>query len=168
MILELKSDSDILLKKTHELIYKYNRQDFTIWGGYEHKIYRKCSNFDPNICTYPSLFGTFKIITLYWLGLLPFVPISERFIVIYCFHSNKKNWSFKIALMNQIHHFFGHDRFFFFHLQIRKLRVIAWTLSSQDYSRAFAEGYDIFLSDFPTELNEFFSSNSINQKNSKV
>lgn len=40
--IDIKIDDDTLIKKVSELVSKYGRNEYTVWGNFNDKITRKC------------------------------------------------------------------------------------------------------------------------------
>lgn len=40
--IDIKVDNDLLIKKVSDLITKYNREEYTVWGNFNDIVTRKC------------------------------------------------------------------------------------------------------------------------------
>ncbi|XP_020604411.1 glycerophosphodiester phosphodiesterase domain-containing protein 1-like [Orbicella faveolata] len=79
---DIKTNSDVLIDKTHELICKYNRKDLTVWGNFSKEVTDKCYKKDPEIPIMFSMKRCAALVLLFYTGLLPFIPIKESFLEI--------------------------------------------------------------------------------------
>jgi glycerophosphoryl diester phosphodiesterase len=87
LIVEFKQDSDELITKVRDLLYKYNRVNTKennkldsgnlFWFSLTDKINNKLKNKDTNILTINSVNGIMKTLLLYYTGLLLFFPIHD-------------------------------------------------------------------------------------------
>ncbi|XP_068750276.1 lysophospholipase D GDPD1-like isoform X1 [Montipora capricornis] len=79
---DIKSNCDVLIDKTHKLICKYDRKDSTVWGNFSKEVTDKCYKKDPEIPIMFSMQRTALLVVLFYSGLLPFVPLRESFLEI--------------------------------------------------------------------------------------
>jgi hypothetical protein len=119
--LDVKNRNPLLRELVHLLIKKYNRQKITVWGSFilevQTALYKMgiiiklnqsffISNSDPTIPQFCSAKSAFKILALYWLGLLPFVPINEscwEFLWVsrdFIPAPHGKGWNFLMVVLN--------------------------------------------------------------------
>jgi glycerophosphoryl diester phosphodiesterase len=79
LIIEFKQDSDLLIRKVHALLTKFDRvrdkRDY--WFSLVDTINNKLHAFDPHIPLIVSVLGMLRILALYHVGLLPFWDIKE-------------------------------------------------------------------------------------------
>ncbi|XP_065109494.1 lysophospholipase D GDPD3 [Paramisgurnus dabryanus] len=83
MILEIKEDNGLLIKKVSSLVKQYGRDGITIWASEESKIMDNCQKENPHM---PYMFTIWRgavLLLLFYTGLLPFVPLGESLLLFY-------------------------------------------------------------------------------------
>lgn len=75
--IDIKYNSDELIRKVHDLIVQYKREKITIWGSFKEAVNKKCHRLNSQVPIYFSLAGVVKLLLLMLTGLLPFVPLKE-------------------------------------------------------------------------------------------
>ncbi|CAF4763394.1 unnamed protein product, partial [Rotaria socialis] len=74
--IDIKENSDELIKQVSDLIKKYQREHITYWGSFSHKICRKLTAQNSRIVRFCSFQEAAGIVLTYWLGLLPFIRLT--------------------------------------------------------------------------------------------
>ena len=74
---ELKAPTDDLISETNRLIKKYNRKKITIWGCRHKRFTDKLQEANSEVATFFSAERIMRTYLMYFLGLLPFMSISE-------------------------------------------------------------------------------------------
>ena len=79
LIIEFKQDSDILVRKVHDLLSKYNRLDDhkDYWFSLTESINQRLHSYDPNIPRITSIMTMLKILVCFHIGILPYIDIEE-------------------------------------------------------------------------------------------
>lgn len=173
--IEIKLDDDELIQKTADLVRKYDRSNISIWASFDGKVLKKCCAANMDMPYIFSIKRGVIILLLYYVGLLPFVPLKESFL------------EFVLpAIMNRTFFpvkqgFFGAwlakftDRVtmrkkLFKHLEDRGIQVIFWVLNEdKDFEKAFSSGATGVMTDYPTSLRKYLNTHptSIDQKKEK-
>ncbi|XP_073504865.1 lysophospholipase D GDPD1-like isoform X2 [Phyllobates terribilis] len=138
---EIKEDSDELIRKVSELVKKYQRTERTIWASTSDKVMKKCRKENPEM---PFMFTPRRGVTLlllYYTGLLPFVDLPESVVETYM-----------PSLINRL----IMRKSLFQHLQARGIQVYLWVLNQDsDFRRAFDCGVTGVMTDYPSKLRTF-------------
>ncbi|XP_075174668.1 lysophospholipase D GDPD3 isoform X2 [Anomaloglossus baeobatrachus] len=138
---EIKEDSDELIRKVSELVKKYQRMERTIWASTSDKVMKKCRQENPEM---PFMFTPLRgvlLLLLYYTGLLPFVDLPESVVE-----------TFMPSLINRL----IMRRSLFQHLQARGIQVYLWVLNQDsDFRRAFDCGVTGVMTDYPSKLHTF-------------
>ncbi|VDK39631.1 unnamed protein product [Taenia asiatica] len=135
--IDVKTDNLVLIKKISALIEEFNRVDITVWGSFSDTVNRKCQLENPRIATFVPIKRTLKIVLAYYLGLLPFLPLSDGF--------------FEVPLVQN----FGllMSKRLVNHLRARGIQVFYWVCNTEkDYDRAFSMGRVAVVTDYPSQL----------------
>lgn len=161
--IDIKIDDDDLINAVAELILKYGREAYTVWGSSNIKVANKCYAKNPIVNLFFSSQRVFTLLLLYYTGLLPFFPIKESFLeiflpAIYLRHpeirGGHSKWLLKLA------NFFLMRRELFLHLRERGIRVYLWVLNDeQDFEAAFKLGASGVMTDAPSKLENFLNRN---------
>lgn len=155
--IDIKFNSDELVRKVHELIVKYKRENLTIWGSFKDVVSKKCYKQNNRVPIYFSLFGVVKLLLLMLTGLLPFVPLKETHLEIMMPNNllkYKRNSLPRAAIAP-----FMLVKMFFVrkslvrHLQKRGIFVIYWTLNTdEEFDAALEVGANGIITDYPSRL----------------
>ncbi|KAL5968623.1 Lysophospholipase D GDPD1 [Taenia solium] len=135
--IDVKTDNLVLIKKISALIEEFNRVDITVWGSFSDTVNQKCRLENPRIATFVPIKRTLKIVLAYYLGLLPFLPLSDGF--------------FEVPLVQN----FGllMSKSLVNHLRARGIQVFYWVCNTEkDYDRAFSMGRVAVVTDYPSQL----------------
>lgn len=77
--IDVKTGHPVLIRKISALIEEFNRVDITVWGSFSDSVNRECHLENPRIATFMPIKRTIKIVLAYYLGLLPFLSLSDGF-----------------------------------------------------------------------------------------
>ncbi|KAI4559924.1 hypothetical protein MJG53_021165 [Ovis ammon polii x Ovis aries] len=83
MSVEVKERNEELIHKIAGLVRHYDRNEITIWASEKSSIMKKCKAANPEMPTSFTLSRGFWVLLFYYLGLLPFISIPEKFLI--CF-----------------------------------------------------------------------------------
>ncbi|KAJ8798660.1 hypothetical protein J1605_016463 [Eschrichtius robustus] len=81
MSLEVKEQNEELIRKIAGLVRHYERDEITIWASEKSSVMKKCKAANPEMPTAFTISRGFWVLLLYYLGLLPFISIPERFLI---------------------------------------------------------------------------------------
>ncbi|OQV15429.1 Glycerophosphodiester phosphodiesterase domain-containing protein 1 [Hypsibius exemplaris] len=159
---DLKENSDVLVRKTSELIKEFRREHLTVWGNARDAVAQKCRRENPNIPMFFSIRRALVTLLLFWTGLLPFLPIKEEFFEI-CMPSIFLNTSTSFAVAKRstrltiwIFDKLMMRKTLIDHLKKRGIQVYIWVLNDEaDFTRAFELGATGVMTDFPTLLSNY-------------
>ncbi|XP_050021983.1 lysophospholipase D GDPD3 isoform X1 [Alexandromys fortis] len=102
-IVEIKEKNEELIHKVANLARSFDRSEITIWASEKNSIMRKCKAANPDMPMAFTILRSIWILLLYYLGLLPFVSIPEKFFL--CFLPtiiNRTYFPFSCGWMNQL------------------------------------------------------------------
>ncbi|XP_053219562.1 lysophospholipase D GDPD3 [Podarcis raffonei] len=161
---EIKEDSDELIRKVADLVREYNRSHITIWAAFEGKVLKKCCAANTEMPYIFSIKRGIMILLLYYIGILPFVPLKETFlefplpsIMNRTYFPVKKGWFG--ALVAKFAHRMTMRRKLFKHLEDRGIQVLLWVLNEDKYfEEAFSYGVSGVMTDYPTLLRKYLDA----------
>ncbi|XP_036775375.2 lysophospholipase D GDPD3 isoform X1 [Manis pentadactyla] len=81
MSVEVKEENEELIHKIADLVRHFDRNEITIWASEKSSIMKKCKAANPEMPFSFTQSRGFWLLLLYYLGLLPFMPIQERFLI---------------------------------------------------------------------------------------
>ncbi|XP_073257209.1 lysophospholipase D GDPD1-like isoform X2 [Porites lutea] len=161
---DIKSNSDELIDKTHELICKYNRKKITVWGNFSKEVTEKCYKKDPEIAVMFSMQRAALLIFLFYSGLLPFIPLKESFLEIMLpvtmIRRFEVPWTMK-ALCHIVDWFMV-SPILFKHLDKRGIQTYLWVLNDDhEFDLAFNKlKVAGVMTDYPSRLKRYLANNS--------
>ncbi|VUZ39230.1 unnamed protein product [Hymenolepis diminuta] len=182
--IDIKTDSDVLIKKVSHMIEEFSRRDITVWGSFSDEINRKCRLVNPRIATFVPIKRTIMMIAAYYVGLLPFLSLPDGFYevpLVPLFGRMQNVADYIKSRISRIPAFlkFGYsdDDIFEFvvnfvdhclmsrkmvdHLRARGLKVFFWVCNrEEDFDRAFAMGRVAVVTDYPSELLKYLQNHS--------
>nr|XP_031543321.1 lysophospholipase D GDPD3 isoform X3 [Vicugna pacos] len=106
---EIKEENEELIYKvvlqagTADLVRNFDRNEITIWASGKSSIMKKCKAANPEMPTSLTLSRGLWVLLLYYLGLLPFISIPEKFLI--CFLPtiiNRTYFPFPCSGLNQL------------------------------------------------------------------
>jgi len=159
MNIDLKVESLELLEKTCRLIETYKREHITIWGSRFYGICNKCYERNPSIPLFFSLRKVLMVYIWYYLGLLYFIPLKERFLEIpfveayYVIQSPFWRKVFEYLYYNQ--------KLFDYLEKERGVHVVWWVLNSEPHiEKAFRQYHAAgVMTDDVVLLNDWIRNN---------
>lgn len=158
--IDIKVDNDLLIQKVNELIVSYNRENYTVWGNFRRTVTNKCYKINPNIGLFVSAPKVALLTLSFYTGILPFLPIKESFYEIIMPSIFEGRLTGYQRILVKIVDLLLLNKFFLRHLQRRGIQVYLWVLNEDEhFEKAFKLPIDGVMTDFPTKLNNFLSSN---------
>lgn len=159
---DIKSNCDILIDKTHNLICKYNRRDLTVWGNFSKEVTDKCFKKDPEIPIMFSMQRTALLIFLFYSGLLPFVPLRESLLEIMLPVTMIRRFevSTTMKIMCYLVDWLLISPILFKHLDKRGIQTYLWVLNEDsEFNLAFNKlKVAGVMTDYPTRLKNYLDS----------
>ncbi|CDS43201.1 glycerophosphodiester phosphodiesterase [Echinococcus multilocularis] len=174
--IDVKTDNPVLIKKISALIEEFNRVDITVWGSFSDAVNRKCQMENPRIATFVPIKRTLKIVFAYYLGLLPFLSLSDGFFEVPLVQNFGRmpnvmeyikaraaripaflkcgftdddllRWTIQLA------DFLLMSEKLVNHLRARGIQVFYWVCNTEkDYDKAFSMGRVAVVTDYPSQL----------------
>nr|XP_014719453.2 lysophospholipase D GDPD3 isoform X2 [Equus asinus] len=146
------------------LVRRFDRCEITIWASEKSSIMKKCRAANPEMPFSFTISRGFRLLLLYYLGLLPFIPIPERFLI--CFLPtiiNRTYFPFSSPGLNQLaavlSKWFIMRKSLIQHLEQRGVQVIFWCLNEEsDFEVAFSLGATGVMTDYPTALRRYLDN----------
>ncbi|KFO36276.1 Glycerophosphodiester phosphodiesterase domain-containing protein 3 [Fukomys damarensis] len=83
MTVEVKADNEELIHKIAGLARRFDRSKITIWASEKSSVMKKCRAANPEMPLSFTICRSVWMVLLFYLGLLPFVCIPEKFFL--CF-----------------------------------------------------------------------------------
>ncbi|KRZ33009.1 U4/U6 small nuclear ribonucleoprotein Prp31, partial [Trichinella pseudospiralis] len=121
--IDIKINNDKLIEKTAEIVSTSKRENSVAWGNFDEKIVRKLHKANQNVDLICSTRTVLKIIFLFYIGLLPFIPLKENFLELPVLTTLYK------LLLNPL---------LFKHLKKRGMQIFLWVLNTpEEFEHAF-------------------------------
>ncbi|XP_045848760.1 lysophospholipase D GDPD3 isoform X2 [Meles meles] len=144
MSVEIKSVNEELINKVAGLVRHFDRNEITIWASEKSSVMRKCRAANPEMPFAFTISRGLWLMLVYYLGLLPFVHIPERFFI--CFLPTIINRLIMRKSLIQ-------------HLEQRGVQVIFWCLNEEsDFEAAYGLGATGVITDYPTALRRYLDN----------
>lgn len=163
---DIKTNSDLLIDKTHELISKHNRKDLTVWGNFSADVTEKCYKKDPEIPVMFSMKRCAILVFLFYSGLLPFIPIKESFLEIMLPVTMIRRFEVPrtMKILCHIVDWFLISPILFNHLEKRGIQTYLWVLNEDsEFDFAFNKlKVAGVMTDYPTRLRDYLRSSNLN------
>ncbi|KAK0160927.1 hypothetical protein PV328_008282 [Microctonus aethiopoides] len=169
--IDIKVNDNKLIYKVSELIKKYDREEYTIWGNFNDEITRKCYNVNPNVNIFFSMKRVALLILFMYTGILPFIPLRETHLEIFLpaiylrkTGAPKSSSPLQKIICHTVNLLLIRPCLFN-HLKARGIHIYFWVLNrEEEFAQAFNLGATGVMTDYPTKLKKFLDSTSINSK----
>lgn len=164
MSVEVKGENDKLIHKIASLVRHFDRNEITIWASENSSVMRKCKAANPEMPFSFTISRAVWLLLLYYLGLLPFIPIPERFFL--CFLPtiiNRTYFPFSHPVLNQlaavVSKWLIMRKSLIQHLEQRGVQVVFWCLNEEsDFEVAYNLGATGVMTDYPTALRRYLDN----------
>uniref|UniRef100_A0A2K5D8J8 Lysophospholipase D GDPD3 n=1 Tax=Aotus nancymaae TaxID=37293 RepID=A0A2K5D8J8_AOTNA len=144
MSVEIKGKNEELIREIAGLVRRFDRNEITIWASEKSSIMKKCKAANPEMPQSFTISRGFWVLLSYYLGLLPFIPIPEKFF--FCFLPNIIN---RMIMRKSLIR----------HLEERGVQVVFWCLNDEsDFEAAFSVGASGVMTDYPTALRHYLDN----------
>ncbi|XP_049643784.1 lysophospholipase D GDPD3 [Suncus etruscus] len=161
---EIKKDNEELIHKVADLVRHFDRNKITIWASEKNSVMKKCKEANPEMPFSFTISRAVWMLLLYYLGLLPFVPIHESFFL--CFLPsiiNRTYFPFSSSVMNRLAEVLSRwvimRKSLIRHLEQRGIQVVFWCLNQEsDFETAYQLGATGVMTDYPTALRHYLDS----------
>ncbi|XP_037670517.1 lysophospholipase D GDPD3 [Choloepus didactylus] len=164
MSVEVKEEKEELIHKIACLVRHYDRNEITIWASEKSSVMKKCKAANPEMPSSFTLSRGLWVLLLYYLGLLPFIPIPEKFLLSFLpTIINRTYFPFTCPGLNQLAavlaKWFIMRKSLIRHLKERGVQVIFWCLNEEsDFEVAFGLGATGVITDYPTALRRYLDN----------
>ncbi|XP_072871394.1 lysophospholipase D GDPD3 isoform X1 [Chlorocebus sabaeus] len=150
-----------------DLVRRYDRNEITIWASENRSVMKKCKAANPEMPLSFTISRGFWVLLSYYLGLLPFIPIPEKFF--FCFLPNIINrtyFPFSCSCLNQLSAVVSKwlimRKSLIRHLEKRGVQVVFWCLNEEsDFEAAFGVGATGVMTDYPTALRHYLDNRGL-------
>ena len=168
--LDVKVDDGKLCELAAKLILKYERQHLTFWGNGSHKTMKTVRAVNAHIPTYYSATEVAKLVILYLIGLLPFLPLGADLFEIpmyslfleHCKTFPQRARSLKRQVLTRVLDFLLTNRTLIEYLKKRGVPTYFFVLNAEhEWKRAVECGASGIMTDFPTKLKHWMKTNHI-------
>nr|XP_004397231.2 PREDICTED: LOW QUALITY PROTEIN: glycerophosphodiester phosphodiesterase domain-containing protein 3 [Odobenus rosmarus divergens] len=161
---EVKSVNEELINKVAGLVRHFDRNEITIWASEKSSIMKKCRAANPEMPFAFTISRGLWLVLLFYLGLLPFVHIPERFFI--CFLPttiNRTYFPFSYSGLNKlaavVSKWLIMRKSLIRHLEQRGVQVIFWCLNEEsDFEAAYGLGATGVITDYPTALRRYLDT----------
>lgn len=174
--IDVKVDNDLLVRKISDMIKEFNREELTVWGSFSDLVNKKCRSENPRIPTFCPIKEVLWIVVMYYVGLLPFLPIKDDFFeipLIRNFFRMPNVVQYLTSWISAVPRFLRlgvpddvilrrivcltdwvlMSPKLFAHLKARGIPVFIWVCNTtEDFDRAFAAGGQGVVTDYPSRL----------------
>ncbi|XP_048373193.1 lysophospholipase D GDPD3 [Sphaerodactylus townsendi] len=162
--IEIKEVNDRLIQKVADLVRQYDRSHITIWASFDEEVLKKCRRANKEMPYIFSMQRGITILLLYYVGLLPFLPLKESFLE-FVLPSIMNRTMFPVkkgycgALLAKFAHKVTMRKKLLKHLEDRGIQVILWVLNEEkDFDEAFSYGISGVMTDYPSYLRKYLDS----------
>ncbi|KFD55365.1 hypothetical protein M513_03705 [Trichuris suis] len=152
----------LLFKKVNRMVIEYEREESTVWGNEDEEISKKLYALNPKVHLFFSAKRVIRLLFLFYTGLLPFVPMKERFLeipmlsAVSSYPEVRRKFGMFANLIMQMGDALLLSPVLFDHLSRRKIHVFLWVLNKEEqFKRAFELGATAVMTDYPTKLAEY-------------
>ncbi|GAB5582935.1 lysophospholipase D GDPD3 isoform X1 [Prionailurus iriomotensis] len=188
MSVEIKEENEELINKIAGLVRHFDRNEITVWATEKSSVMKKCRAANPEMPFSFTIGRAIRLLLLYYLGLLPFASIPERFF--FCFLPtiiNRTYFPFSCSGLNQlaavISKWLIMRRSLIHHLEQRGVqatnmniplpgglrrggelppsgfKVVFWCLNEEsDFEVAYGLGASGVMTDYPTALRHYLDN----------
>nr|KAF6283700.1 glycerophosphodiester phosphodiesterase domain containing 3 [Pipistrellus kuhlii] len=161
---EVKEENEQLIHKIASLVRHFDRNEITIWASEKSSIMKKCKAANPDMPLSFTRWRAIRLLLLYYLGLLPFIPIPEKFLL--CFLPtiiNRTYFPFSSSALNRLSatvtKWLIMRKSLIQHLEQRGVQVVFWCLNEEaDFEAAYGLGATGVMTDYPTALRHYLDS----------
>uniref|UniRef100_A0A5S6QLG1 GP-PDE domain-containing protein n=1 Tax=Trichuris muris TaxID=70415 RepID=A0A5S6QLG1_TRIMR len=165
--IDIKQNNDKLIKEVNRMLIEYEREQCTVWGNEDEEVNAKLYAMNSNVHLFFSSTRVVRLLFLFYTGLLPFIPMKERFLEIPMLASVteyypevRKKFGIFSKLVMQLGDALLLSPVLFDHLSRRKMHVFIWVLNKDEqFKRAFELGATAAMTDYPTRLAEYLLHN---------
>ncbi|XP_049760045.1 lysophospholipase D GDPD3 isoform X2 [Elephas maximus indicus] len=164
MSVEVKGENEELIHKIAGLVRCFDRSEITVWASEKSSVMKKCKAANPEMPFSFTLSRAFWMLLLYYVGLLPFIPIPEKFVFSFLpTIINRTYFPFSCPGLNQlaamVSKWFIMRKSLIRHLEGRGIQVIFWCLNEEsDFDVAFGLGATGVITDYPTALRRYLDN----------
>ncbi|XP_075420829.1 lysophospholipase D GDPD3 isoform X1 [Tenrec ecaudatus] len=164
MIVEVKEEDEELIHKIADLVRRFDRNEITVWASEKNSVMKKCTAANPEMPFSFTMCRGVWILLLYYLGLLPFISIPERFLLIFLPSIiNRTYFPSSSSLLNQLLAVLSKKmimrKSLIQHLEGRGIQVVFWCLNEEsDFEVAFSLGASGVITDYPTALRRYLDN----------
>ncbi|XP_010615640.1 lysophospholipase D GDPD3 isoform X3 [Fukomys damarensis] len=174
MTVEVKADNEELIHKIAGLARRFDRSKITIWASEKSSVMKKCRAANPEMPLSFTICRSVWMVLLFYLGLLPFVCIPEKFFL--CFLPtiiNRTYFPFSCSGLNRlaaaVTKWAIMRKSLIQHLEGRGVQVIFWCLNEEsDFEVAFSLGATGVMTDYPTALRKYLDTHRLASQTSYV
>lgn len=160
--IDIKVHDEKLVQAVSEIVERYQALDTTVWGSFRQNTTDLCHATNPNIGLFASFPRVLKILVLFYLGLLPFVPLKETHFEIpmpriYATSVIRDpNQGVIRSILARVANFLLMSPILFKHLEKRGIQTYIWVLNNEDeFERAYHCGATGIMTDYPSKLKLF-------------
>eukprot|EP01063_Lacrimia_lanifica_P041212 TRINITY_DN9562_c0_g1_i1.p1 TRINITY_DN9562_c0_g1~~TRINITY_DN9562_c0_g1_i1.p1 ORF type:complete len:365 (+),score=88.51 TRINITY_DN9562_c0_g1_i1:142-1236(+) len=163
--IDIKEHRPALVHEVDVLMKRFDRLSRTVWGSGRRNTTNLCYAVNPEVPLLCSMPRVVLIVVCFHCGLLPFVPLKERFFEIpmpSIFHRLMKPAQQSTVRTGMIHvlHALLFRASLFSHLERRGVVPLVWVLNSEEeFARAFAAGAVGVMTDYPSRLAKYLAEN---------
>ncbi|TRY74731.1 hypothetical protein TCAL_01603 [Tigriopus californicus] len=160
--IDIKVHDEKLVQAVSEIVTRYDALDTTVWGSFRQNTTDLCHATNPDIGLFASFPRVLKILLLFYLGLLPFVPLKETHFEIpmprifaTSVIRDPPQGVIRSALARTAN-FLLMSPILFKHLEKRGIQTYIWVLNNEEeFERAFLCGATGIMTDYPSKLKLF-------------
>ncbi|XP_029462870.1 lysophospholipase D GDPD3 isoform X2 [Rhinatrema bivittatum] len=162
--IEIKEDSEELIKKVSDLVKRYQRSDRTVWASVSSTIMKKCRRENPDMPFSFTQARGLLLLVLFYTGLLPFVPLQECLVESVMPSIISRTFFPKSRIMQnrtlaKLMEKLMMRKSLIKHLQDRGIQIYLWVLNQEsDFQKAWDFGATGIITDYPSSLGKFLAS----------
>lgn len=154
--IDVKDNDDELIEQVVKLVAKHQRDNLVCWGNSDAKIINKLHEKNPNVAYFFSVKRTALLLLWFYTGLLPFMPLKERFFEVplpTIFYKMRTELTTFQRFCISVFNFIFTSKVLVKHLKDRGIPTYFWVLNDEaDYLKAFELGAEGVMTDRPAKL----------------
>ncbi|XP_034046193.1 lysophospholipase D GDPD3a [Thalassophryne amazonica] len=165
--IEIKENNTQLIQKVSDLIKHYNREHITLWASVKSKVMKTCRKTNSSMPYSFTLIRGVLVLLLYYIGLLPFVPLGESVLQFYLPRIFNRTYipeesilrnRLVVMLLEKI----TMRKSLFKHLAARGIQVHLFVCNEEeDIKAAFDIGATGVMTDYPSVLSTYLSRHKL-------
>ncbi|XP_038138244.1 lysophospholipase D GDPD3a isoform X3 [Cyprinodon tularosa] len=162
--IEIKENNQQLMQEISNMVKRYNRENITVWASVDSTILKKCRSINSSMPYSFSMKRGVLVLLLFYIGLLPFVPLGESLLQFYLPRIINRTYIPEKGILRKrlIVSFIDKitmRKSLFKHLAARGIQVHLFVCNEhKDIKEAFELGATGVMTDYPSLLSSYIQT----------